>query len=86
MMLRLLGEALTRAHRLPAADGLPAGAIARRADLDSEAERAELARVASTAEQVRYAPQPPGDEDIDGSVATARELLGKFARLPAERR
>jgi hypothetical protein len=86
MMLRLLGEALTRAHRLPAADGLSAGAIARRAQLDSEAERAELARVASTADQVRYAPQQPGDEDIEGAVSTARELLGKFARLSAGRR
>ena len=81
MMLRLLGEALTRAHRLPAADALPAGAIARHARLDSEAERAELARVASTAEQARYAPRPPDEEQIEGAVDTARELLGKFARL-----
>jgi len=86
LILRLLGEALSRAQRLPAADGLPAGSIARRVRLDSEAERAELARVASTAEQQRYAPQPPGDEQIEGAVSTARELLGKFARLSPERR
>lgn len=86
MLLRLLGEALTRARRLPAADGLPAVVIARRAQLDSEAERAELESVANTAQQVRYAPQQPGDAEIEAAVTTARELLGKFARLPPERR
>ena len=86
MLLRLIGEALTRAHRLPAADSMPAGAIARRARLDSEAERAELARVANTAEQLRYAPRQPGDEEIQAAIDAARELLGKFARLPAEKR
>jgi hypothetical protein len=85
MMLTLLGEALARARRLPAADSLPAGEIARRARLETEAERVELAQVASTAEKVRYAPQPPAEQDIDGAVTTARELLGKFARLPPER-
>src|SRR6187549_1412012 len=59
MLLRLLGEALTRAQRLPAAEGLTAGAIVRRASLDSEQERVELARVATTADNVRYGSNPP---------------------------
>jgi hypothetical protein len=86
MLLRLLGEALSRAQRLPAPEGLTAAELARRARLESDADRAELARVAATAEQVRYAAQPPPEEAIENSVDRARELLGKFARLPAERR
>ena len=81
MLLRLLGEALTRAQRLPAADGLTATAIAQRARLDSPDEREELRRVAATAEVVRYGDTPPADETIEGSVATARALLEKFSRL-----
>jgi len=79
MLLRLLGEALSRAQRLPPADGLTAAALVQRARLDAEEERAALARVAVTAERVRYAPQAPGDETIEGAVSAARELLGKFA-------
>jgi hypothetical protein len=55
MLLRLLGEALTRTQRLPAADGLTATAIARRARLESDDEREELRRVGETADAVRYA-------------------------------
>ena len=80
MLLRLLGEALTRAQRLPAADGLTATAIASRARLDSADEREELRRVAATAEVVRYGDTRPPDETIEGTVATARALLEKFAR------
>jgi len=80
-LLRLLGEALTRAERLPAAEGLTAGAIVRRASLDSEQERVELARVATTADNVRYGSNPPPDGQIEGTVATAKALLEKFARL-----
>jgi hypothetical protein len=86
MLLRLLGEALSRAQRLPAPEGLTAAELARRARLESDADRAELARVAATAEQVRYAVQPPPEDAIENTVDRARELLGKFARLPAERR
>jgi hypothetical protein len=78
MLLRLLGEALTRAHRLPAADGMTASALVRRARLDDDAERAALTRVARTAEEVRYAGQKPADEDIEGAVTAARELLGRL--------
>ena len=42
MLLRLLGESLTRAHRLPAADGLTASAIARRADLEDAGDRERI--------------------------------------------
>lgn len=80
MLLKLLGEALSRAHRLPAPEGLTAQAIARRAHLDDEADRAGLARIAATAEQSRYAAQPPATEELEGAVETARGLLGKFAR------
>lgn len=86
MLLRLLGEALSRAQRLPAPEGLTAAELARRARLESDADRAELARVAATAEQVRYAAQPPPEDAIENTVDRARELLGKFARLSAERR
>ena len=86
MLLRLLGEALTRADRLPAAEGLTARAIARRASLDSDEERTALAEVASTADAVRYGSNAPPDDQIEGSVTTARTLLEKFARLTAGRR
>src|SRR6187549_1204788 len=80
MLLRLLGEALTRAQRLPAADGLTATAIAERARLDSPDEREELRRIGATAEAVRYAAASPPDADIEGTVATARALLENFTR------
>jgi hypothetical protein len=81
MLLRLLGEALTRAQRLPAADGLTAAAIARRARLDAEADRAELARVAAMSDQVRYAGRMPADDDLERTVTSARALLARFAKL-----
>ena len=80
MLLRLLGEALTRAQRLPAADGLTASAIAARARLDSNGEREELRHVGATADAVRYAAASPTDEAIEGSVATAKALLERLAR------
>jgi len=80
MLLRLLGEALARAHRLPAAEGLTARAIARRAELDSTADRAELERVAFTADEVRYADRRLADETLEETVGTAKVLLGKIAR------
>jgi hypothetical protein len=86
LLLRLLGEALTRAERLPAAEGLTAAAIARRASLDSEQERAELAQVASTADTVRYGQNTPPDDQLERTVAAARALLQKFARLAAGKR
>jgi hypothetical protein len=80
MLLRLLGEALTRAQRLPAADGLTAMAIANRARLESDDEREELRRVGATAEAVRYAADSPPDAAIESTVDTAKALLEKFAR------
>jgi hypothetical protein len=83
MLLRLLGEALTRADRLPAADGLTSGAIVRSAHLDSDEDREELARVAATADAVRYGANPPREETLEVTVASARSLLARFARLAA---
>jgi len=80
LMLRLLGEALTRAQRLPAAHGLTASAIAERARLDSPDEREELRRVGATAETLRYAAAAPPDEAIESTVVTARALLERLAR------
>jgi len=80
MLLRLLGEALTRAQRLPAADGLTAMAIANRARLESDDEREDLRRVGVTADAVRYAADSPPDETIESTVDTAKALLEKFAR------
>lgn len=85
MLLRLLGEALTRAHRLPAADGLTAGAIARQARLDVETDRAELARVAVTSDRIRYADDVPADDDLESTVTAARTLLAKFAKSGGRR-
>ena len=85
MLLRLLGEALTRAHRLPAADGLTAGAITRRAQLDAEADRDELRRVATTSDEVRYADRTPPADELEETVAAARALLAKFAKLGGRR-
>ena len=78
MLLRLLGEALTRAHRLPAADGLTANAIVRRARIDDE-ERAELARVARVADATRYAPARPDETALEETVTIAKALLARFA-------
>jgi hypothetical protein len=86
MLLRLLGEALTRSGRLPAADGLTAAAIARRARLDSESERDELTLVATSADSIRYGDRKPPDEALEGTVTSARKLLEKFARLAAGKR
>jgi hypothetical protein len=81
MLLRLLGEALTRAHRLPAAEGLTAGAIARRAQLETEADRAQLAHVARTSDDIRYAERVPPAADLEATVEQAKALLAKFARF-----
>lgn len=78
MLLRLLGEALTRAHRLPAADGLTANAIVRRAEI-AEAERAELARVARIADAARYSQARPDDAALEETVGIAKSLLARFA-------
>jgi hypothetical protein len=78
MLLRLLGEALTRAHRLPAADGLTANAIVHRAQIEDD-ERAELARVARVADAVRYAPARPDEAALEGTVGVAKSLLARFA-------
>lgn len=85
MLLRLLGEALTRAHRLPAAQGLTAGAIARRAQLEAQADRAELAQVALTSDEIRYADRVPPQSDLETTVDKAKALLARFARLGAPR-
>jgi hypothetical protein len=81
MLLRLLGEALTRAHRLPAAEGLTAGAIARRAQLETEADRAVLAHVARASDDIRYAERVPPAADLEATVEQAKALLAKFARF-----
>ena len=83
LLLRLLGEALTRSQRLPSAAGLTAAALVRQAKLDSEQDRAELEQVASAAEAVRYAPRQPEPERLEGAVASARGLLDKLARAGA---
>ena len=85
MLLRLLGEALTRAHRLPAADGLTANAIVRRAEILDE-ERAELARVARVAEAARYAPSRPDDASLEESIGVAKSLLTRFAKSSGGKR
>ena len=80
LLLKLLGEALTRSQRLPAADGLTAGALVRQARLEED-ERGELENVARTAEAVRYAPTAPADERLEGAVNSARSLLEKLTRV-----
>lgn len=85
MLLRLLGEALTRAHRLPAADSMTAPAIVRRAQLDDAAERAELERVARAADAVRYGSVRPADSELEATVTSAKGLLARFARLGGRR-
>lgn len=80
MLLRLLGEALTRAQRLPAAEGLTASAIAARAKLDSADEREALRAVGATADAVRYSADSPAEEAIEGTVITAKTLLENLAR------
>ena len=81
MLLRLLGEALARAHRLPAAEGLTARTIARRAELDQQDDRSKLEELAATADEVRYADRRLADDALERSVDAAKTLLEKFARL-----
>jgi hypothetical protein len=83
LMLKLLGEALTRAHRLPAADGLTAATLVRQAKLDTDDDRRALDSLARTADAVRYGPQQPEEEKLQGAVSTARSLLDKFALVKA---
>jgi hypothetical protein len=86
MLLKLLGEALSRTRRLPAAAGLTAPSIVRQAHLDSDSDREALARVACTSEQVRYGAQTPGEESLEGAVSTARELLGRVGKRGGAKR
>jgi hypothetical protein len=79
LLLKLLGEALARARRLPAPEGLTASGIATRAELESEAERASLARVALCADRVRYAGDAPDESELTAAVESARELLHRVA-------
>jgi hypothetical protein len=81
MLLRLLGEALTRARRLPAADGLTADAIVRRAWLDADADRSGLARIARTSDEIRYGERVPPEPDLRATVEQAKALLARFSRL-----
>lgn len=78
MLLRLLGEALARAQRLPAADGLTAGAIARRARLDTDVDRAELTQVARAADEIRYAERVPPGSTLEATIAAAKALLARI--------
>jgi hypothetical protein len=85
LLLRLLGEALARAHRLPAADGLTASAIAQRARLDEESDRAQLGRVAATADAVRYGPTRPPDPVLEDAASVAASLLERLTRSTSRR-
>jgi hypothetical protein len=86
LLLRLLGEALTRAQRLPAADGMTASAIVRRAELDDEQDRAHLGLVAVTADEVRFGARPPAEETLTGATQSATGLLDRIARMsPGQR-
>jgi hypothetical protein len=86
LLLRLLGEALTRAQRLPSASGLTSSALVRRARLDDDQERQELELVAATADAVRYAPDRPADDKLERAVISARSLLDKITRARPPRR
>ncbi len=80
LMLRLLGDALTRAHLLPGADGLSASAIAQRAQLRAAADREVLANLAATADEVRYAERVPPQEALASTTNAARDLLTRIER------
>jgi hypothetical protein len=86
LLLRLLGETLARLHRLPAADGLTATAIVRRARLDDEKDRADLQRIAVAADAVRYGARPPSPPELEATTESATSLLGRVSRLPKEGR
>jgi hypothetical protein len=75
LMLRLLGEAFARAGRLPAPEGLTASAIAARAALESDAQRADLAALARCADRVRYAGDVPAERELADAVEAGRVLL-----------
>jgi hypothetical protein len=86
LLLRLLGEALTRTHRLPAADGLTASAIAQRARLDDETDRADLRQVAVTADAVRFGMSLPAEETLASATRAATALLERVTRPTPGRR
>jgi hypothetical protein len=78
LLLKLLGEALTRADRLPAPEGLTPSDLARRARLEEPGDRDALASLSRTAEIARYAAEPPPSETLEDAERTGRALLGKF--------
>jgi len=80
LLLRLLGEALSRAQRLPAADGLTASAIVQRAKLDDDPDRADLEQVAATADAVRFSPRVPASDVLERVVTAGTSLLARLAR------
>jgi hypothetical protein len=81
----MLGEALSRARRLPASDGLTASTIVRRAQLDEETDRDELRTIAATADAVRYSASAPPDDRLEGAANSAQSLLAKFLKLKGGR-
>lgn len=86
LLLRLLGEALTRAQRLPASDGLTASAIVRGARLDDDADRTDLRLVAKTADEVRFGGKPPAEATLASAAESAAGLLGRITRGSPGRR
>lgn len=78
LLLRLLGEALTRTERLPAPEGLTATAIAHRARLEEPDDRRVLQTVATVADAVRYGPRLPPDETLESASQAATSLLERL--------
>jgi hypothetical protein len=86
LLLRLIGEALARAQRLPAADGLTASAIVHRAKLDEDPDRADLEQVAATADAVRFSPHVPANDVLARAATAGISLLARLARSRPGRR
>lgn len=85
LLLRLLGDSLSRARRLPAPDGLTATAIAGQARLDDEADRGDLRSLADAADAVRYGTQTPPPERIESTTQRAQALLARLLKRRGSR-
>jgi hypothetical protein len=82
LVLRILLDLLTRARRLPPADGLTARELGALAELPGAQDRERFRELALVAERARYAGAAPPASAIEAVVTYARELA---SRLEPER-
>jgi Domain of unknown function (DUF4129) len=78
VLLELLLDRLTRAHRLPPAHSLTTREISRAASLPDQQNAERLRLIAQTAERLRYASRAPSGAEIEQVVEDGRVLLAEL--------